>query len=93
MIRRALDWLFIDRRTGRYTIAQFPNLSISIWLAATMVRLVFTPDGTAGTVVRGIGTAALLWWAADELLRGVNPWRRMLGATVGTFTLIGLVAG
>ncbi len=28
----------------------------------------------------------LIWWAGDELLRGVNPWRRCLGAAV----LIGL---
>ena len=30
----------------------------------------------------------LTWWAGDELLRGVNPFRRCLGAAV----LIGLAA-
>lgn len=23
---------------------------------------------------------ALGWWALDEILRGVNPWRRIIGA-------------
>jgi hypothetical protein len=36
-------------------------------------------------VIAGI---ALLIWAGDELLRGVNPFRRLLGAAV----LGGLVA-
>ena len=26
--------------------------------------------------------AALGWWATDELVRGVNPFRRILGAVV-----------
>jgi hypothetical protein len=25
---------------------------------------------------------ALGWWAVDEVLRGVNPWRRLLGTAV-----------
>jgi hypothetical protein len=24
----------------------------------------------------------LVWWAVDELIRGVNPWRRFLGGAV-----------
>jgi hypothetical protein len=23
-----------------------------------------------------------VWWAVDEIVRGVNPWRRFLGAAV-----------
>jgi hypothetical protein len=33
------------------------------------------------------GTAAFAVWAADEVVRGVNPWRRLLGGAV----LLGLV--
>jgi hypothetical protein len=32
-----------------------------------------------------------LFWGADELIRGVNPWRRLLGALVIAWQLIGLV--
>ena len=36
--------------------------------------------GSAGAFL--LGTAALLWWSFDELIRGVNPFRRGLGAVV-----------
>nr|WP_313899185.1 hypothetical protein [Methylobacterium sp. J-090] len=42
----------------------------------------FAPAGLTGTILRGAGTVALIVWAADELARGVNPWRRVLGAGV-----------
>jgi hypothetical protein len=35
-----------------------------------------------------VAALALGWWALDEIGRGVNPWRRLLGAVV----LGGLVA-
>jgi hypothetical protein len=38
------------------------------------------PSGTAGTVLTVVQTGALAIWAVDELARGVNPFRRMLGA-------------
>jgi type IV secretory pathway VirB2 component (pilin) len=34
-----------------------------------------------------VATIALAVWAADELIRGVNPFRRVLGAVV----LVGIV--
>ena len=86
-----VDWLFRNRETGRITIAQIPNLPLAIFLVATLVRVVFSPAGAVGTAVRVIGTAALLWWAADEVVRGVNPFRRLLGAVVLVATLVGVV--
>jgi len=29
-----------------------------------------------------LAAGALIWWAVDELIRGVNPWRRLLGGAV-----------
>jgi len=40
-----------------------------------------------------VATGALLVGALDELARGVNPWRRILGGTVAAFVLAGLLAG
>ena len=40
------------------------------------------PPGFAVTILRGVGIAALIVWAVDECARGVNPWRRSLGAGV-----------
>lgn len=85
---RLRDWMFRDRTTGAITVAQWPNLPL--WLF-----LVFTAAGwlASGTepVAAWLGIAADLalgWWAVDELVRGVNPWRRLLGLA----TLIGLAA-
>jgi len=89
---KLVDWLFRDRTTGRLVVAQWPNVSLGIFLVAAVVRRLADPAGTAGTIVAVIATGALLWWAADEVVRGVNPWRRILGAGVGGATLVGLVA-
>jgi hypothetical protein len=32
--------------------------------------------------VDGVAGVALAVWAVDEIVRGVNPWRRILGAAV-----------
>jgi hypothetical protein len=78
----AIDWIFRDRKTNRIVVAQSPNLSLGLWLVTIIVRWIFNPDGRTGTAVDVIGTAALVVWAADEVIRGVNPWRRFLGAAV-----------
>ncbi len=83
-----IDWLFRNRKTGEITIAQFPNLALWIFLGATVVRWLTSPTGTGGTVVDVIAIGALLWWGVDEMVRGVNPFRRLLGALVVTGQLI-----
>lgn len=77
-----IDWLFRNRRTGEITIAQFPNLSIGIFLVTAFVRFAVSPTGTSATILDLIATGALLWWGVDEIVRGVNPFRRMLGTAV-----------
>jgi hypothetical protein len=88
-----IDWLFRDRRTGRITIAQVPNAPLIVFLVATGVRWVVHPSGTGGTVVRVTGAVALVVWAGDEVLRGVNPWRRLLGGVVLAVTVVGILTG
>jgi hypothetical protein len=55
------------------------------------VDLLLAPEGDLGAVIRLIGAAALTYWALDELLRGVNPWRRCLGAAVLAGLIFNLV--
>lgn len=88
-----IDWLLRDRTTGRTVVAQRPNLSFGTFLVAAIVRRVADPAGTAGTVVSAVATTALLWWASDEIVRGVNPFRRILGAVVAVVTVGGLIVG
>jgi hypothetical protein len=77
-----VDWMLRDRRTGRIVIAQWPNTPLAVWLVASVVRAVLDPGGRWGTAVRVVAAIALGWWATDEILRGVNPWRRLLGTVV-----------
>ena len=84
-----IDWLFRNRRTGGLTIAQLPNAPLLVFLVAVAVRWVAHPSGTAGTVVGVTAAGALIVWAGDEIVRGVNPWRRLLGGTVLVVTVVG----
>jgi CBS-domain-containing membrane protein len=63
-------------------VAQWPNVALSVFIAAALAIRIFHPAGAAGAVTRVIGVVALLAWALDELVRGVNPFRRVLGAVV-----------
>ncbi len=92
LVRRAADWLFIDRESGQYVVGQFPNLSLIVFVVARGLAWLTKAAGTWGSVLYWVGTGALVWWAADELIRGVNPFRRMLGAVVLGFTLWGVAA-
>lgn len=83
--RGLLRLCFEDRASGRIVVAQWPNLPMWIVLVGLAVRFLLRPAGRLGTVVLIVTALGLTWWALDELLRGSNPWRRFLGATVLAF--------
>jgi uncharacterized membrane protein YpjA len=74
-------------------VAQPPNASLAVFLACTVALWLVDPAGDVRAALVVVRTLALGVWAVDELLRGVNPFRRILGATVLTATLIGLLTG
>jgi hypothetical protein len=86
-----VDWLFRSRVTGRITVAQLPNATLLVWLAATVLQWIWDPRVAGHDVLRWVSTAALVVWAGDEVLRGVNPFRRMLGAGVLIWTAVSLL--
>ena len=86
-----IDWFFRNRRTGERTIAQFPNVPLGVFLVAVVVRWIASPSGAAGTMVDVVAAVALIIWAGDEVIRGVNPWRRMLGGGVLGYAAIGFL--
>lgn len=88
---KPIDWLLRDRRTGRLVLVQWPNLPLWIFLAASGVKRVASPQGTVGTVVAAVALVGLMWWAVSEITRGVNPFRRILGAGVAVATVVGLL--
>lgn len=91
MLMRVLDWAFRDRHTGRIVIAQWPNLWLWIFIAASLVEMVVGTVTPIGIAARIVAMLFLVVWAGDELLRGVNPWRRCLGAAVLIGSLVRLV--
>ena len=89
--RSGLGWFFRNPDTGEIVVAQRPNLPMWAFLAATTLRLLFHPDGTAGTVVSIVSTTAIVVWAVMEIAAGSSPFRRVLGAIVLVAALAGLV--
>lgn len=90
-MRAAVDWMFRDRTTGQIVIGQWPNLALWVFIVARAVRAVVDRSGDVRTVASVVGTVAVLVWAIDEVVRGVNPWRRIMGTVVGVATVVGLV--
>jgi len=87
-----LDWALRSRATGRITLFQVPNLPLWLALAALAVRIVAHPSGRAGSALAVGASVLLLVWAVLEVVTGVNPFRRLLGAGVGLLQLVSLFA-
>jgi hypothetical protein len=86
------EWLFRNRRTGRITVAQFPNVPLWIFFLAVVLRWVVRVGTAARAAIDWIALGSLAWWALDEVLRGVNPWRRLFGLGGCAFVAVGLVS-
>lgn len=89
--RSAVAWFFTDPDTGTLAVAQWPNLPLITFLAATGVRVLSHPDGAVGTAVAVVGAAAILCWSLLEIARGDSPFRRVLGAVVLAVTVAGIL--
>lgn len=90
---RVVEGLFRNRQTGEMTIGQWPNAPLLVFLGASALRWVLDPSGGFDTLLAVVATGALVIWALDELVRGVNPWRRILGAAVLVWQVAGLLTG
>jgi hypothetical protein len=82
--------MFVSRHSGRVTVAQWPNAPLWAFIVLSVVSRVFHPSGGLATLLRVLAVAALVVWAIDELVRGVNPFRRILGAAVLLATVANL---
>jgi hypothetical protein len=88
--RGVFRWVFENRRTGRITIAQWPNVELGLFIVLAVVLRVLHSSGSAHTALRVLADVALIAWSADEVVRGVNPFRRALGAAFLVATIINL---
>lgn len=86
----SLAWWVRDQK-GRWTLAQWPNPALSVWLVAVLVGWTGVLGATRGATLADLGRGALVVWALDELIRGASPIRRLLGAVVLAMQLVRLV--
>lgn len=89
--QHGLGWFFRNSETGDVVVAQFPNVPLGIFLAATAVRMLLSPNGVVGDAVSLVGTAGLAVWAVLEVARGDSPFRRVLGGGILLASAIGVV--
>jgi hypothetical protein len=82
-LRRVLtdlfNWCFRNRQTNQITIGQFPNVALWIFFVTVVLRWIVPTGAAARPYIDWVSLGALAWWALDEVVRGVNPWRRILG--------------
>ncbi len=88
MLRRFFQWFFRNRETGVITIAQWPNLILWIVIFAAALLWLFPFAGQANFALKIVMRGGLIIWGFDEILRGVNPWRRCLGAAVVAYQIM-----
>jgi hypothetical protein len=91
-VRRAFDWLFLSRDSGRYTVVQWPNVALAVAILCTVARWVLDTHGALDQTLHWIGATAIAWWSLDEIIRGVNPFRRVLGLVILTRLVIRIIA-
>ena len=73
----------------RFPIAQFPNPPLLLAFAGW--GLAAATAGSAHDGGRAVFTVGLAVWALEEAARGVNWFRRVLGAAVLVWIAVGLV--
>ncbi|MDT7572185.1 MAG: hypothetical protein QOE05_2359 [Actinomycetota bacterium] len=91
---RKRSWVgrfFRNPQSDEIVVAQPPNAPLLVWLAATVIRLVFSPSGVLGTALSVVATVSLVIWSLLEMARGDSPFRRVLGGVVLAGILIGFV--
>ena len=91
--RHGVDRFFRNPETGRVVVVQVPNLPLILFLVLRGIELLLSPHGTVNDVLHWGGTAALTWWAVDEVARGSSPFRRVLGALVLVYVVVSVVTG
>jgi uncharacterized membrane protein len=83
--------MFRSRTTGRITLAQFPNWLLAVWLLASAVMWLGHPQGWVHADLVVLASVALALWAAGKVLRGVNPFRRLVGLAMLTWIGFSLI--
>jgi hypothetical protein len=73
-------------------VAHVPNLAILLWIATVVARRFVESGSTTDVLLTWAGYVTLGWWAIDEVIRGVNPWRRTLGLSGCIAVVVGVIS-
>ena len=77
--RDPLGWATTSRESGDIVLLQPPN-RLALLSTAGAVLTIVAPIGSPLRRAAAAATAVVAtWWGADELARGVNPFRRAVG--------------
>ena len=80
---------FFRDADGHPVIFQWPNPPILVFFAAVALR--WSSWDAHDAELLWLGRGALIAWAADEVLRGAAPARRLLGAVVLSWQVVVLL--
>lgn len=89
--QHAVGRFFRNPETGKVVVVQVPNLPLALFLVARGLEWLLSPHGAVHAVLHWGGTAALVWWAVDEVARGSSPFRRVLGGVVLVLLAVSLL--
>lgn len=84
-------WWFENRETGEIAVAQFPNWPLFAIAAGWLAGALAPASSPVSTGSRVTVIALWVYWGTDEVLRGVNPWRKVLGGGVLAWQLVTLI--
>lgn len=89
-VSQGFSWLFKDA-SGKVIIVQWPNSPFALWLSLKVFLRLF--PNFHQIIISRAASAVLIYWAYLELTKGDANFRRLLGAFVLTFTVLGLING
>jgi len=82
------DRIWKDKH-GRVVIWQMPNVYLIAWAVLSMISLLI--NGRVADIFSWVASATLITWSCLEIFRGVNYFRRALGALVLIFAVASLI--
>ncbi len=83
--RNLWDKTWKDKR-GNWALWQTPNALILAWAGFTVLSFLFA--GWLGDTFAWVASISLIVWSLLEIFRGVNYFRRVLGALVFIFAIM-----
>lgn len=88
IIREIKAWLFKDEK-GKVVIAQLPNWQLAGAAVAWVIQFI-AKEGSIYKISRSVFIILIIFWSYEEIVHGVNGFRRILGTAVLAMTFVGI---